>query len=98
MTEIMIPIKWLKGLRVQGTIENQTARTLTMNWKALCRKNGEYHGPKVLALSYCRVPQEDKVTLEAQLPIYWVPVLESLYKFILPITQGPTIWVPGLLG
>ena len=38
-------------------------------------------------------------TLEAQLPItYWVPVLKSLYKFILSITQGPTIWVPALLG
>ena len=35
------------------------------------------------------------VTLEAQLPIYWVPVLKSLYEFILSITQGPTIWVPG---
>ena len=31
-------------------------------------------------------------TPEAQLPIYWVPVLESLYRFVLPITQGPTIW------
>ena len=37
-------------------------------------------------------------TLEAQLPIYWVPVLGSLYKLILPITQEPTVWVPGLLG
>ena len=37
-------------------------------------------------------------TLEAQIPIYWVPVLESLYKFILSIAQGPTIWVAGLLG
>ena len=37
-------------------------------------------------------------TLEAQIPIYWVPVLKSLYKFTLSITQGPTIWVPGLLG
>ena len=27
-----------------------------------------------------------------------VPVLKSLYEFILSITQGPTIWVPGLLG
>ena len=36
-------------------------------------------------------------TLEAQLPIYWVPG-KSLYTFILSITQGPTIWVPGLLG
>ena len=27
-----------------------------------------------------------------------VPVLKSLYTFILSITQGPTIWVPGLLG
>ena len=33
-----------------------------------------------------------------QFPIYWVPVLKSLYKYILSITQGPTIWVPGLLG
>ena len=38
------------------------------------------------------------ITLEAQLPICWVPVLKSLYKFVLSITQGPTIWVPGLLG
>ena len=30
--------------------------------------------------------------------IYWVPVLKSLYNFILSITQEPTIWVPGLLG
>ena len=27
-----------------------------------------------------------------------VPVLKSLYTFILSRTQGPTIWVPGLLG
>ena len=40
----------------------------------------------------------DCSSLEAQLPIYGVPVLKSLYKFILSITQGPTIWVPGLLG
>ena len=39
-----------------------------------------------------------KQTLEAQLPTYWVPVLKSLYKCMLSITQGPTIWVPGLLG
>ena len=38
------------------------------------------------------------VTLEAQLPIYWVPVLGPLYKPLLSITQEPTIWVPGLLG
>ena len=31
------------------------------------------------------------LTLEAQLPIYWVPVLGSLYKLILSITQEPTI-------
>ena len=37
-------------------------------------------------------------TPEAQLPIYWVPVLGSLYKLILSITQEPSIWVPGLLG
>ena len=37
------------------------------------------------------------VSLEAQLPIQWVPVLGSLYKLILSITQEPTIWVPGLL-
>ena len=37
-------------------------------------------------------------TLEAQVPIYWVPVPRSLFKFILSkLTQGPTIWVPGLL-
>ena len=36
--------------------------------------------------------------LEAQLPRYWVPVLKSLYQFSVSITQGPTIWVPGLLG
>ena len=38
------------------------------------------------------------VSLEAQLPVYWVPVLKSLYSFILSVTQGATIWVPGLLG
>ena len=37
-------------------------------------------------------------SLEAQLPIYWIPVLKSLYNFVLSVTQGPTIWVPGLLG
>ena len=37
-------------------------------------------------------------SLEAQLPIYWVPVLKPLYNSILSVTQGPTIWVPGLLG
>ena len=37
-------------------------------------------------------------TLEAQLPINWVPVLKSLHNFILSVTQGPTVWVPGLLG
>ena len=36
--------------------------------------------------------------LEAQLPIYSVPVLKTLYKFVLSITQRPTIWAPGLLG
>ena len=36
--------------------------------------------------------------LEAQLPIYWVPVLKTLYSVILSVTQGPSIWVPGLLG
>ena len=36
--------------------------------------------------------------LEAQLPTYWVPILKSLYNLILSVTQGPTIWVPGLLG
>ena len=35
------------------------------------------------------------LSLEAQLPIYWVPVLKSLYDFVLSVTQGPTIWVPG---
>ena len=38
------------------------------------------------------------LTLEAQLPIYWAPVLGCLYKPILSITQEPTIWVPGFLG
>ena len=38
-----------------------------------------------------------RVSLEVQLPIYWVPVLKSLFDFILSGTQGP-IWVPGLLG
>ena len=37
------------------------------------------------------------VSLEAQLPIYWVPVFKSLHNFILSVTQGPTIWVPGVL-
>ena len=42
--------------------------------------------------------QSANVALKAQLPIYWVPVLKSLYNFILSGTKGPTIWVPGLLG
>ena len=37
-------------------------------------------------------------TLEAELPIKWVPVLKSLYNSIFSVAQGPTIWVPGLLG
>ena len=45
-----------------------------------------------------RVHEIPRLNLEAQLPMYWVPVLKSLYKFILSITQGPTIWLPGLLG
>ena len=39
-----------------------------------------------------------KVPLEAQLPIYWVPVLKTLYNSIISVTQRPTIWVPVLLG
>ena len=38
------------------------------------------------------------LSLEAQLPIYWVLVLGSLYRLILYIAQEPTTWVPGLLG
>ena len=38
-----------------------------------------------------------RCTPEAQLPIYWVPVLGSLYELKMSITQEPTIWVPGLL-
>ena len=38
------------------------------------------------------------LALEAQVPIYWAPVLKSLYELVLSVTQGPTIWVPGLLG
>ena len=30
--------------------------------------------------------------------MYWVPVLKSLYEVKISITQGPAIWVPGLLG
>ena len=37
-------------------------------------------------------------SLEAQLPIHWIPVIGSLFKLILSITQEPTMWVPGLLG
>ena len=38
-------------------------------------------------------------SLEAQLPTYWVPILKSVYRFILSVTQGPTIWVPiGISG
>ena len=37
------------------------------------------------------------VTLEAQLPIYWVPVLRSVYKLILSITQEPTICFQGYI-
>ena len=43
----------------------------------------------------------DSLTLEAQLPLYWVPVLGSLYILILSavsITQEPTRCLPGLLG
>ena len=39
-------------------------------------------------------------SLEAQIYIYIyrLPVLKSLFEFILSIAQGPTISVPGLLG
>ena len=49
----------------------------------------------------CPLPRPsspNNTSREAQIPIYWVPVLQSLCKLILSITQGPTIWVPGLLG
>ena len=42
--------------------------------------------------------KEPELPLEAQLPTYWGPVIGSLYKLILSITQEPTICVPGLLG
>ena len=40
------------------------------------------------------------LSLEAQLPIFWVPVLGSLQYMNLYYlkTQEPAIWVPGLLG
>ena len=38
------------------------------------------------------------VTLEAQLLIYWGSCPWFPIKFMLSITQEPTIWVPGLLG
>ena len=34
-------------------------------------------------------------TLEAQLPIYWVPVLKSLYRFIPSITLNPKPYYMG---
>ena len=46
-------------------------------------------------LTALRGPQKN--TLEAQLPIYWVTVLKSLDSFILSVTPGPAIRVPGLL-
>ena len=52
--------------------------------------------PPTLSLEECNI--HPQLPLEAQLPIYWVPVLGSLYKLILSITPEPTIWVPGLLG
>ena len=48
---------------------------------------------KVFVSNFC-VPQ----SLEAQMPMYWVPVLKSLYNFVRSVSQGPTIRVPGLLG
>ena len=33
-----------------------------------------------------------KLTLEAQLPTYWVPVLKSLYNFMVSVTQEPGTW------
>ena len=41
---------------------------------------------------------ESGVAPRSPVTLYWVPVLKSLFKFILSITQGPTTWVPGLLG
>ena len=40
----------------------------------------------------------DGIALEAQLPVHWVSVLKTLDNLILSVTQGPPIWVPGLLG
>ena len=62
-----------------------------------------YKGPGVVGVPFFLLfrlqgNSTTDVTLEAQLPIYWVPVLKFLFKFILSVTQGPTIWVPGLLG
>ena len=53
--------------------------------------DGAIHAP-------LRFRSSSTVSLKAQLPIYWVPVLKSLYNFILSGTKGPTIWVPGLVG
>ena len=39
----------------------------------------------VILKSDCIRPVSEH-TLEAQLPVYWVPVLKSLYTFILSIT------------
>ena len=54
----------------------------------------------VLRVARARRPSfvTNTVSLEAQLPTYWVPVLGPVYKPILSITQEPTIWIPGLLG
>ena len=41
---------------------------------------------------------KNKVPLEAQLPCLGFLSLRTLDDFILSVTQGPTIWVPGHLG
>ena len=55
---------------------------------------------KIQELNYENVPvieesRDASNPIEAQLPIYWVPVLGSLYTLILSTTQEPTMWVPG---
>ena len=72
--------------------ENQwRGKTQVRQYHPQAVKQPEPRSPECTDFSVC-------LALEAQLPIYWVPVLGSLYKLILPKTQEPTIWVPGLLG
>ena len=78
----------VQGLGQKGHGEPTCNRKCNMKWKL--GFYGRSYGQLPIIGSY--------ITLEAQLPIYRVPVLGALYRLIVSITQELTMWVPALLG